>query len=238
MDVGCSVLMFAGKVNGMLLVSPAEPKSLREALALEVASQNHALPEQVGADFVFSGAAGLIGVQRKSYPADLAASVRDGRLQREAWLLLDKCEIAVLLLEGNPFDPLSDPALQRWTIAAMRNLMLSMQLTGIATVWTADTQDTIDWLKAAMEYFKRAEHQSLLMRPKGIGRNGWGVLDTGSLLLQSFPGVGPKVAAAILEKFGGVPVAWTCSEEEMAEVEGVGKKTVEKLFAVLDKEAP
>lgn len=220
----------------MMLVSPAEPRNLRDMLAVEFGNKVRvsSLPELSGADFVFSGASGLVGVQRKSYPNDFCASVRDGRLQREMWLLLQKCSIGVLLLEGDMADPMTGRGQRGWTSMMARNLLLSVQLTGVAVVWVSDMQGTIDWLRAGERYFQKVQHEALLMRPKTAARDGWGALDVGSLLLQSFPGVGPKVAAAILEKFGGkVPMRWTCSAAELLEVDGLGEKRVRKLLESL-----
>lgn len=225
----------------MMLVSPAEPRHVRDAIGLHASSFGkvavNGLPEQSGADFLFSGAGGLVGVQRKAYPSDFCASVRDGRLQREMWLLLQKCWVGVLLLEGDPFDPMMGRSYTAWTPLMVRNLLLSVQLTGIACVWVADVEGTIEWLAAAMRYFQKEQHDALLMRPKSAARDGWGALDVGSLVLQSFPGVGPKTAAAILEKFGGrLPLQWTCGIEELLAVDGVGKKTAQRLLASLGNE--
>ena len=78
-------------------------------------------------------------------------------------------------------------------------------------------------------------HRSLLVRPKA--KNEWGVQDKGVLgrhFLQGLPGIGPDRADAILSKFGRIPMAWTCSEEELTAVPGIGKLTSKRLWKVLD----
>jgi ERCC4-type nuclease len=86
------------------------------------------------------------------------------------------------------------------------------------------------------DYYSRPVHLSLRTRPKGQAKNDWGEVTERSralFLLQSFPGIGPTLAEAIIEHFGRVPLAWTCTKEELMKVNGIGKKRAEELWSCL-----
>jgi ERCC4-type nuclease len=55
-------------------------------------------------------------------------------------------------------------------------------------------------------------------------------------LVSSIPSVGPAVARNLLRHFGSVEKVFSASEEELEEVELVGKKTAERIRELLGTE--
>jgi DNA excision repair protein ERCC-4 len=210
------------------LVSPTEPPDLRAL------GETSPLPEEYGADYLFPAATGLVAVQRKTFP-DLIASLRDGRLAREI-PLLRTADHPLLLLEGRPF----------WTSEGVMvggnfsrqgwyGVELSTQIVhNIHIVHTDDLADTARWLRYAPSWFAKPEHTGLAQRPKPTDNFGHMTeRDFAIHLLQSFPGIGPKVAEAIYRHFGRVPLQLSVSARDLAQVPGVGKVRAETILRCL-----
>lgn len=214
----------------MILVSPSEPQTILTLLG-DVAL-THSMPEQHGADYLFFNTNGSkVGVQRKEVN-DLLRSLEDGRLVKEV-AALRRLQCAVLLVEGPMDFPAEGPG---YTRRQVRNLLRSVAGTGVRVEHTADLEDTAAALLEMLDYYRKPEHTSMFTRPKAV-KNDWKLTtdrDWGMFLLQSFPGIGPVLAGAIFDRFGRVPLAWTCSEKELREVEGIGRKRARELMRSLE----
>ena len=222
----------------MILVSPAEPKPLIALLAgkTEERVRTSSLPERYGADFYFHGHAGrTVAIQRKRFPDDFIASADDGRLQREVPLLL-QCDIPILVVEGEAEYTTEGELLEqtRWSRSALRNLQRSVSFTGIHVEGTQDMEDTATAIVEIAAYTRKAEHLSLLHRPKMVGSDLWGRKTRRHELeffLQGIALVGPKLAAAILDDFEDeLPLALTCTLERLRQVPGMGPTRAKKFW--------
>lgn len=211
----------------MFLIAPTEPVELRRLGS----TSSH--PERHGCDVLWTTTTGaLAGVQRKTL-ADLWVSLRDGRLAREV-AKMHGLGLAVLVLEGRlrwSDDARLTTARAPMTRDHLRGLSLSLQRRGISVLHTDDVVDTAAAVAHVQRWHDKARHPSLDLRPPppdGPGTRPWGVH-----LLQSFPGIGPTVAAAIHDHVGGVPLAWTCPPTALAAVRGVGPKRAATLWEAL-----
>ena len=216
--------------SGLLIISPTEP------LALRVLGITDLLPEEYGADYLFSARSGLVVVQRKSF-TDLIASLRDGRLAREL-PAMRQADHPILLVEGRPL----------WTDQGMLisvdrpyhrtewyGFCLSVQHEyNISMVLTDDINDTAAWMRHAPTWFDKPEHLSLLARPKPVDNLGnMAARDFGINLLQSFPGFGPKVASNVYDHFGRVPIRSDTTAKELQQISGVGKVRAQSFISLL-----
>ena len=52
-------------------------------------------------------------------------------------------------------------------------------------------------------------------------------------VLQGLPGVGPALAGRLLQHFGSIEGVMTAVEEELIEVDGVGRKTASRIRALV-----
>jgi ERCC4-type nuclease len=208
-------------------VSPTEPPELR---AVGVVSS---LPDVHGCDVVWTGPAGLVGVQRKTL-ADLASSLRDGRLT-EAAARMALLDVRVLLVEGRPrwssaSDRLLDVPLPI-TRDGLRGVLWSAQQRGLWVCTTASLLETVDVVVHLRRWLAKRRHASFDRRPAPpalVGSRAWG-----AHLLQSFPTVGPVVAGQIWDHFGAVPLRWSCTREELAAVRGIGPGRASTLWSAL-----
>lgn len=215
-----------------MLVSPAERHPSLRALG-----RTSSIPERYGADFLWAGRCGSIGVQRKEFPGDFLSSVSDGRLAKEIGQL-QALDLRVLMLEGDGSWTVDGNLVsswgQAWTREQHRKFLWSVQKAGVWVERTADVEDTVRAIRWLVEWGWKSKHQSVMRRPSAKG--GWGKPSSRELgvhVLQSFEGIGPEVAERIWEHFGGLPLAWTVTVEEMMGVKGVGVKRARKLVEVL-----
>ncbi len=223
----------------MLLVSPTEPEQLQ---LLGILSW---IPENFGADILFSEQGKLIGVQRKTFPADFIASLHDGRLAKEV-AQMKQLDIAILLLEGRPRWTMDGELIrdysagQSFNRSGFRNLCYSIwDVYGIIVDWTDDSNDTVAAIMSLKSWAGKSEHLTLVRRPKT--QDPWGDSltnkDYGLHLLQSLPGVGPKLAANIYDAFGRVPLRWDVEKSELAMVPGIGKVRLGQLWKLFEPQS-
>lgn len=218
-----------------MFVSPQEPKEFYVMGAVS------SLPEEYGCDFLWDSELGLVGVQRKKFPNDFLPSIHDGRLQRE-YGMMQSLDVAVLLLEGQGNWTLDgeliagrDEAGYRWTRQQHRNYLTSVMMKGIQVHTTDSKSDTMVFLSDLKSWSNKKDHTGLDRRPKPKGDR-WGKLtnaDYLSHLYQSFKGVGPKQAVALIQRWG-VILKPTITEEELTQTPGWGKVRARQFMEVFE----
>lgn len=220
-------------MSSTVLLSPTEfdlHKKIPDAIV-------HSWPEKKGVDILIVDNAGLLGLQRKKYPEDFVASVRDGRLQREIPLMIEHLDFGALIIEGRPrFTEdgfLFDAYNERWTKQSLRNLRRSCMWAGVPIDPTDNIDDTVEAIEEWRQWWEKGEHMSLLRLPKK--RDQWGRVDP-SAILQAADKIGPKMAQRIYEHFGRVPLKWDCTIAEMMEIKGIAKTSAANLWNLFGDE--
>lgn len=211
-----------------MLVSPTEPALLKQI------GRVSSTPEKYGVDFLFVSRVGIVGVQRKEVN-DLIASLRDGRLAKEMgqW---GKLHLVVLIVEGKMSWSTEGylVSARQFTQTQMNGILFSVQMTGAWFMRSETMDETASIVRGLENWLSKERHGSLNTRPKAKGEWGnatsreWGVH-----LLQSFNGVGAEVAGRIYDHFDGLPLRWTCSEDELRDVRGVGYIRAERMMEAL-----
>lgn len=220
----------------MILVSPTEPKELRELGRVSL------MTEDRGADLLIWSVShgGWIGVQRKEMK-DLVASVADGRFAEQVAKLKDSVAMPVLLIEGRGTWTNDGKWAGRGSMASwsgLAKLLLTAASQGVVQVATerlSGSCSTVEWASAAEEWGRHERHSSL-SSTRGPVKVTWGTADNRDYqrhLLLGLPGVGPELADRILDAMG-MPLTWReGAVEELMAVKGVGKKKVERLLAAV-----
>ena len=219
-----------------MLISSTEPLPIRQ---LGKSSQ---LPEKYGVDMLIVNKY-LFGIQRKQFPSDFIASLTDGRLQREI-LQMSKLYFAVLLLEGIPIWTNDGWMLDRHRISInqLLGIIWSLQLEGISTHWTKDTEDTVRYLTIWERWVNKGKHDSLFRRPKP--KSPMYIADKFDYqvhFLQGINGVGVDTARNIIRYFDGeIPLEWRwkgkeITKEELMKIPGVGKSRAEIMIKFFKK---
>lgn len=221
-----------------LLCSPTD-RDLLSILKTMIPTISNLLPERYGADVLhIDRDYGRLAIQRKTY-IDFLASLYDGRLTREV-TVLRTVEYPVLMLELWPEWTSDGHMLEeynsRMTKARLRNLLRSVSIiNGIHVERTDDINDTATAIVEMVKWYT-GSHISLDTRPKRTRRDDWGKVDSKSaklFILQGFPGIGSVLAEQILDHFGKLPLGWSCTKDEMREVQNIGEKRVEQLWKTL-----
>jgi ERCC4-type nuclease len=214
-----------------MLISPSGEPDPIKALG-----KTSSLPEKYGADILMLVKDVRVGVQRKAFPNDLLASLSDGRLYDQI-RKMGALNHAVLVIEGFGQWTADGVLMHQYTFTRdqLHGLMLSMSFEfGIQVLQVRDMGETVQLLTNMEKWLHKPAHTSLLRRP-GPSKDSWGEKSdrlNGIHLLQSFPGVGPTIAARIYDHFGRVPLQW---EEgvEFTDVPGVGKEKARQMEEAL-----
>lgn len=202
------------------------------------------MPEKIGCDFCWTAAdGGWQGMQRKAV-ADYLASLGDGRLGKELGQMRSWVSSPQLVIEGavgwtSDGELMSARFGRKVSQREWNGMMLGLGAEGVFVHRTANVDETVKLVVDGFRWWQKTEHGSLhaAMKPAGD----WGMAtneDFQRALLAMVPGVGPKRARAVWERFGGVPWRWTCTVEELMEVDGIGKGTAAKMMKVLDQNTP
>jgi len=210
------------------------------------------IPELKGADILLYSTAGLIGWQRKEIPTDFIGSMTDGRMARSIALMKSCCAFQRIIGEGK-FRYYPDktidmgrykggkPIKTRFSKKHVVGMINDIEFVhGIIIDWTENLSDTADYLRGVRSFLSTSTHTGLFRRPSAKGL--WNVPTSKDIelwLLQSFPGIGPSTADAIIQHFGGeVPLKWACTFEELCKVKNVTRSKAVELWNYLPTSAP
>ena len=162
-------------------------------------------------------------VERKTLP-DLAVSIADGRLFRQASRLASASTRAAVVLEGTARD-LADSEMRREALqGALLTLTLRLDLPLLRAKAPAETARLLCY--AARQ--RRRTQTGAVPRASGGSRPS-GRRRTQLYVLQGLPGVGPTRAQRLLEQFGSIEAVMTASVKSLEEVEGIGPKTAQSI---------
>jgi ERCC4-type nuclease len=213
-----------------MLISPTEPTLIKNL------GKTSSVPERYGCDVLILEGKGLTGIQRKQFPEDLMASMSDGRMST---LLgkMEPLERRLLVIEGYGRWTQDDElvAMTRLTKGQLFGIILSLAFEfGIEVLRVRDISETVTLLVELEHWCSKEKHHSLVRRP-GPKTDGWGRRSDeawGMHLLQGFPGIGPDLAARIIDHYGGVPLRWD-DGIDLTDVPGIGKVRAEKMYEAL-----
>ena len=174
-------------------------------------------------DYIVSGEA---VVERKS-AYDFAHSLFDGRLFEQASRLSESYPIVVYIVEGDPFRVRRFAGRREQLTAALVALILDYNVKVIYSVGPDHTASIIASLARRMQ---QAGRRGVVIhkKPKLCSTREWQLY-----ILQSFPGIGPKTAERILERFGSIEAFVRASMSEIAKVPGIGEKKAEEIKRIL-----
>lgn len=146
--------------------------------------------------------------ERKTLP-DLVGSIKDGRLFRQALRLVNADKPAALILEGHS----RDLATHGMRIEAIQGALINVSLfIGLPLLRTRNAQETARTLLYAARQ-RRAIARGGLPRH---GRRPKGKPALQSYVLQGLPGIGPRRAAKLIQRFGSIEAAISADAAALA----------------------
>lgn len=161
---------------------------------------------------------------------DLVHSIFDGRFFNQLSRLSEMTERPMLIIEGDLRSVRNLTSNWRAIEAALLTAVIRYN---VAIYNTDDYRHTAEIIKYVAEKLPTSaprvrETLSRLVKPKDRDLREWQLY-----IVQSLPGVGPKTARKLLEKFGSVKGVFNASFSELIRVEGINEEKAEKIIKII-----
>lgn len=160
-----------------------------------------------------------LAVERKA-PADLGASIRDGRLFDQAERLQSVFPQAVLLLEGEP----------RIAEDAWRGAVCRLIEDGFTVLHSLDADDSAAWL---VRLAKRARRPAPTVRAEGPRRAPRHPSAQAEVMLSVVPGVSAGMARSLLASYGSLAAVADAAPDGLRRHPGIGRVRAARLARAL-----
>ena len=168
-----------------------------------------------------------VAIERKT-AKDFVSSMIDKRLFKQARELSQEFKRPLMILEGDDlYSGMVNPNAIRGTIAS-----IALDF-GISIIPTRDAQDTAAMIKRIAIREQSGEKVNIQIRTDKKPVSLW---EQQLFIIESLPNIGPVNAKNLLEHFGSVSKVINASENELMEVEGIGKITAQNIRKVIDSE--
>lgn len=164
---------------------------------------------------------GRLLFERKTLP-DLALSIQDGRLFRQALRLAASPLRAALIIEGTARDLAGSG--MRWE--AVQGALVTVALfIGLPLLRCRTPAETARTLEFAARQGRAVASGALVRR----GRRPRGKAAVQRYVLQGLPGIGPEKAARLIGCFGSVQAVLAADAAALEEVPGIGAHTARRV---------
>ena len=166
-----------------------------------------------------------IGIERKTQH-DFLNSIIDKRIFEQLSLLKDLFDKQIIIIEGD--ENLYE--LRQMHPNAIRGMFAAISVDyQIPIVFTKNIRDTASFIELLEK--RNPQENSLLKKkkPKEIKYYQ-------QLIIETLPGVGPKLAKNLLKEFKSVRNIFNASLSELQKVAKIGKKKAKVIFELLNKE--
>ena len=162
---------------------------------------------------------------------DFLSSLMDGRLFDQARNMKESYSKPFLLVEGiRNFEELY--SLRNINRKAIRGALISLNLDyGIPTFFTKNHVDTADFLLHVAQREQNGSSREMRLRND---KRAFTLKEYQQLVVESFPGIGPKLAKELLKKFGSVKKFVSATEKRLQKVEKIGEKKAKAIRKVLE----
>ena len=184
------------------------------------------------ADFVLevkteAGELQTIGIERKT-TQDFLDSIIDKRLVNQLILLKQNFNFPLLILEGTE----DVYTLRNFHPNSIRGMIASICLDmQVPMITTRSFRDTAKMIKVISSKFEKSRKPiSLLTKRKPLTTK-----EMQEYIIESLPGVGPTIAKNLPNKFKNVKNIFNASEEELIEVDKIGKIKAKEIKKIIDE---
>ena len=189
------------------------PKALRDLENVTVAVQRLPL-----GDYLVDG---RILFERKTL-LDLAESIKDGRLFKQACRLAASPKKAVILLEGTA----ADLASSRMSREAIQGALITLSvMLGIPLLRSLSPEESARLMLYTARQIQTAVSEAIPR--KGARPKGKRALQL--YILQGLPGIGPVRAKCLLARFGAIERVLHAQPDDLSAVRGIGPATARRI---------
>ncbi len=165
-----------------------------------------------------------VALERKT-ASDFVSSIADKRLHKQVKEMVEEFKKPLMILEGdNLYSGFMNPNAIRGALAAVA-VDFSLPI-----IPTRSAEDTAAMIRRIAIREQAHERPDIQVRTEKKPLTLW---EQQLFIVESLPNVGPVTARKLLEEFGSVEEIVKASEEELQQVDGVGKKIARAIRRVL-----
>lgn len=168
-----------------------------------------------------------IAIERKT-AQDLSDSLVDGRLFDQARRLSEAYERPMILIEG-------DNILGRRRIdpAALYGALSSIAFGfNIPLMFTSDPRQTAEFMSVVHSRENKGKRSERIIRKdQSMTKN-----EIGINVISGLPGISKVLASRMIEKFGSLANIFKATEEELKDVDGIGKAKAREVYNLINNE--
>ncbi len=169
-----------------------------------------------------------LGIEKKTQ-VDFLNSIMDKRLMQQLIKLRENFSIPLLVIEGDQ----NIYTLRNFHPNAIRGMLASIAIDfQVPVIYTKNMRDTASLLKViAKRLEKPRTHFSLMAKKKAPT-----LKEQQEYLIETLPGVGPKLAKDLLKKFKSVNKIMNAKEKDLIKIDKMGEKKAEKIIDAIHHE--
>ncbi|HEC72105.1 MAG TPA: DEAD/DEAH box helicase, partial [Thermoplasmatales archaeon] len=169
-----------------------------------------------------------IGVERKNVD-DYLNSLIDGKLFKQIQQLRDAYSRPILILEGE--DLLTKRNISHNAIfGSLASISVDY---GVTVFRTKNSLETADLMRVIAQREQKDDNKKVAIR--GMKRQ-MSMHERQQFLVEGLPNVSAVLADRLLNHFGSIRAIVNASEEELMEVEGIGKNIASEIVKLVNKE--
>lgn len=167
-----------------------------------------------------------LAIERKT-SSDLSASLDDNRLAEQVHRMSSSQMACCFIIEGGVTGVRTQPLPRLASLQTRLNFGVNMRV-----LETIDMAHTAYLIVTIIRDHFFGTGTAFDLRPNKIPA--LGPIERAQYMLQTIPGISPVRSAALLTKFGTIAGVASASAKEIATIDGIGKKTAETLYEVLN----
>ncbi len=212
-----------------LIIDPRETRSGILDLARQEPGLYHEMKILEAGDYIVDS---KVVFERKTLP-DFLVSIQNGRFFRQSYAMADGLMPYILILEGKR-DSVKNSRMKR---EAVQGALIHISVfLGIPVLRSANIQETFKLMtmtsRQLVKYAQIQEGRAYIPVIKAkMNRSKRLKLQ----LIQHFPGIGHKRANTILQAYPKLWDIFCLDEEDLMEIEGIGKKTAEDIVQFIHR---
>ena len=169
-----------------------------------------------------------VGIERK-VQSDFLNSIIDRRIIEQLVYLKENFSIPLLIIEGSE----NIYTLRNFHPNSVRGMLASIAIDfQVPMIHTKNTNDTAALLEVIARRLERPRSQLSLLKKKKPAT----LKEQQEYLVESLPLIGPQMAKTLLKSFKSVKNVMNAAEDELLKIDNMGKKKIEGIKAVIDKE--
>lgn len=164
---------------------------------------------------------------------DFVFSIKDGRLFRQAYKIMNKNQPYILILEGTKKD-VENVKMSRGAIqGALVHLSVFL---GIPILRSKNMEETLELIINAGKQAEKCDaisYRRVYINHQKARKNNVNKLQV--QVLQNLSGIGKKRAMELLKSFGSLKKVFNATETELLDVPGIGSKTAKAMYYLINK---